>query len=390
MTGPVRRGVCNRAGAMPSTVLHSFHATRPEYEVTQQRATAWLAEAHAEAEAGVAGLDAARRAQFATRVAAGFTRCGCSPAAIATRGFAIPDLGGPARWNEPGIYDLARRPHGAPTGERTLRYRELVRSYFGTAYAADATPPDDLVHVTCTGYVSPSGGQELVAARGWPTRVTHAYHMGCYAAIPAVRIAAALAADRRRVDIVHTELCSLHLDPTDHRLDQLVVQSLFADGFIRYSATQGSVQPGFRVLATRERIVPDSADAMTWIVSDHGMHMTLARDVPERIGSALRGFVLELFADGGVALARLRDAVAAVHPGGPRIIDRVRDLLELGEAQVRTSRAVLHDHGNMSSATLPHIWQRILDDPQVPPGTLVPSFAFGPGLTICGALLEKQ
>jgi len=79
-----------------------------------------------------------------------------------------------------------------------------------------------------------------------------------------------------------------------------------------------------------------------------------------------------------------------VHPGGPKIIDRVREVLELDEPQVRASRDVLHDFGNMSSATLPHIWMRLLADPAVPRGTLIPSLAFGPGLTVCGAVFEKQ
>ena len=66
--------------------------------------------------------------------------------------------------------------------------------------------------------MAPSPVQQLVAARHWgkTTEVLHAYHMGCYAAHPALRIAAgqlmAQPADLRAVDIVHTELCSLHLD----------------------------------------------------------------------------------------------------------------------------------------------------------------------------------
>ena len=86
----------------------------------------------------------------------------------------------------------------------------------------------------------------------------------------------------------------------------------------------------------------------------------------------------------------LKRCVVAVHPGGPKLIDRVRDVLELDEAQVAASRGVLRDYGNMSSATLPHIWMRLLADPAVPRGTPIPSFAFGPGLSVCGALLEKQ
>jgi len=42
----------------------------------------------------------------------------------------------------------------------------------------------------------------------------------------------------------------------------------------------------------------------------------------------------------------------------------------------------------MSSATLPHVWQAILDAPGVPGGTPVVALAFGPGLTIAGAILR--
>ena len=94
------------------------------------------------------------------------------------------ELGG---WDGNEIYDLRRNPHGAGTAARTRLYGEIVDAYFEETY--DARRPDDLVHVTCTGYASPSGAQQLVARRGWQTRVTHAYHMGCYAAVPAVRIA---------------------------------------------------------------------------------------------------------------------------------------------------------------------------------------------------------
>lgn len=86
----------------------------------------------------------------------------------------------------------------------------------------------------------------------------------------------------------------------------------------------------------------------------------------------------------------MKRSVFAIHPGGPRLIEQLGQLLELAPAQYATSLDVLRDHGNMSSATLPHVWMRLLDDRRVPAGTLIPSLAFGPGLTICGALLEKR
>jgi predicted naringenin-chalcone synthase len=383
----------------PPPILTGFARGRPPKEVPQARILEWLADAHATAEAAREGLDDAARERFAARIRHVIEKCACRPDKIASRGVSIEEVGS---YGVQRIYDLRSDPHGAGTSARMQVFSERVGAYFADAFPPDATPPRDLVHVTCTGYASPSAAQALVSARGWGarTRVTHAYHMGCYAALPSVRLAAGLVAldaeygvDDGRVDLVHTELCSLHLDPGDHRIEQLVVQSLFADGLIRYTlhaGGDGAPAGGFTLLALAERIVPDSTDAMTWVVSDHGMAMTLARDVPERIGGALRDLVDEVFARAGRDPGAARGAIYAVHPGGPRIIDGVRDRLELAEAQVAHSRGVLHDHGNMSSATLPHVWQRIAEDPAVAPGTLVATLAFGPGLTACAALFEKR
>jgi predicted naringenin-chalcone synthase len=351
-------------------ILTELVATRPRFAFEQATSLDWLARAHG----GRGGAERLRHA---------IGRVACGPDKIAMRGHSVPGMGGETFAD--GIYDLDVRPRGAPTSERMAMFSEVAAAYFESTYAR-AQAPDDIVHVTCTGYASPSAAQRLVAAREWPTRVTHAYPLGCYAAIPALRIAQGyLALGSRRVDLVHTELCSLHMAADDHRLEQLVVQSLFADGLIRYSLVPAA-RRGLRVLATHEAIMPGTATSMSWTLGDHGMQMTLSRDVPERIAGALRPFVGELCARGGRDVGALRDATFAVHPGGPKILDRVEQILELAPGQLAASRGVLRDFGNMSSATLPHIWQRSVDD--AAPGTLVPSLAFGPGLTMCGALLE--
>lgn len=130
---------------------------------------------------------------------------------------------------------------------------------------------------------------------------------------------------------------------------------------------------------------------MAWTVGDFGMNMTLSRDIPELVSGSVRGVIIDLYKRAGVdAASRMRNTVFAVHPGGPKIIDGVRDVLELDEAQVHASREVLADHGNMSSATLPHVWARLAADPGVARGTLIASLAFGPGLTVCAGLFEKR
>jgi predicted naringenin-chalcone synthase len=400
-------------------LLSSFRLVRPRYVAPQEQILEWLAEVHTRAEASAAEEPGKfDPAAFHARMKRLIRHVCCGSDKIATRGYSATDRER-AETEDSVLYDVEREPSGAGTAARTDWYAREIESVFERLYAAEDEPPSDLVHVTCTGYVSPSGAQRLVSTRGWGdrTRVTHAYHMGCYAAVPAIRVASGLVATGgagARADVVHTELCSLHFDPSVHTPEQLVMQSLFADGSARYTVSDGdedgdgdgdgagtgdrhgsradaSAGRALRVLALDERIAGESEDAMKWRLGDHGMRMTLSREVPERIARAIRGFVADLFARGGLDFARERArAVFAVHPGGPKIIDVVRDALELDEAQVAESRSVLRRFGNMSSSTLPHIWSDILDAPARAPGTVVGSFAFGPGLTLAGALLGKE
>jgi 2-polyprenyl-6-hydroxyphenyl methylase/3-demethylubiquinone-9 3-methyltransferase len=205
--------------------LAGFVATRPCFEIDQQRSLAWLAAAHAESEAVQNRLDDRDRRRFELKVARALERCACPPSKLARRGHSVPDIERDG-FSDNELYALTRKPHGHGTELRMAMFAERVADYFTRAYEDERDPPDDLIHVTCTGYVSPSGAQLMVAHKGWgaATRVTHAYHMGCYAALPAVRMAAGFSAiGARRVDIVHTELCSLHLDPAgEHWLHALL------------------------------------------------------------------------------------------------------------------------------------------------------------------------
>ena len=93
----------------------------------------------------------------------------------------------------------------------------------------------------------------------------------------------------------------------------------------------------------------------------------------------------------GTTLEDLRaKAIFAVHPGGPKIIEQVAEQLHLGEAQVAHSRAVLLARGNMSSATLPHVWSDLLADRAVTDGQAVVTLAFGPGLTLAGGVFRVE
>ena len=294
-------------------------------------------------------------------------------------------------------------PNGSESGggmsKKSAFFRQRSYDILREMYAPESSAPDHIVHVTCTGYILPSAVQRVVSEYGWHSRVTHAYHMGCYAALPGVRIAQGYVATHRldaeipdpgfRADIVHTELNSLHVNPSLDTPEQTVVGSLFSDGSIKYSLKPpGTAERGFQLFHVTESIIPDTLDQMGWTPQDWGFEMKLGRGVPKLIKDNVREFVLKMCTESGWDIgAELGRCVFAVHPGGPRIIDAVQEALELTDAQVAASRRVLLERGNMSSATLPHVWA-ILADEDLRPGTPIFSLAFGPGLSVFGSLFR--
>ena len=376
--------------------LGDFSVVKPLYTSSQLDGVEWLAAAHARSEQSMRPeLDVA---SFVALMKKLVSRYGCSPERIARRSHEWHDFTH-TDWQQMSIYRLHEHPAGVGMGKRMELFSGALRRVFAELYGCSRfcdKPPEHLIHVTCTGYVSPSAPQEYVAKAGWSTKVTHVYHMGCYAAVPALRVArgflAAEESPQACAHVVHTELCTLHLNPAMHSPEQLVVQSLFADGFIGYRVSKTPcASHGFEILAVDELLIPDSTDAMTWVLNDWGMAMTLSRNVPQYIADHISSFVEQLFIKSQLKREQFPDSkvLYAIHPGGPKIIDSLATLLRLQEEQIAHCRHILFERGNMSSATLPHVWASIATDNGVPPGTVIVSLAFGPGLTIAGALLRK-
>lgn len=280
--------------------------------------------------------------------------------------------------------------------ERSEFYQRTVDKVFNTFFEDKMDAPDEILHVSCTGYVSPSAGQKIIPKNKWSdtTGITHLYHMGCYAAMPAIKVAKGMT-DKKRVDIVHTEICSNHFNVTAQSPEQTVVQTLFADGAIKYSVDPNAKVSDFKgkginVLKMKETIIPGSEEAMTWGFGENNLEMTLHRKVPRLIKENLKKYTVELFKSCGLDYEKEKDStIFAIHPGGPKIIEQIMNLLELTDEQVKFSNGILKERGNMSSATLPHVWKKIVEDEEVAKGTRIFSVAFGPGLTVAGFVGEK-
>ncbi|KQZ11540.1 type III polyketide synthase [Agromyces fucosus] len=285
----------------------------------------------------------------------------------------------------------------------TRLYVEAGRAAIEATPGIEASDVTHVITVSCTGFYAP--GPDFMIARDLGLNPgVERYHlgfMGCYASIPALRIATQLAkADASAVVlVVSVELCTLHLRSSNDP-DTIVASSLFADGAGSGIVTARPTEPGekaFDLDRFATRITPVGEGDMAWKIGDHGFEMVLSNAIPAIIDDHITGALEPLFEhDDALAAALAGDGSSeaiehwAIHPGGRSILDKVETRLGLTEAQLVPARDTLRDYGNMSSATVLFVLRNILHSDAAADGDRVAAMAFGPGLTVESALLTVR
>ena len=243
-----------------------------------------------------------------------------------------------------------------------------------------------LVTVSCTGFFAP--GIDLALMRGLklPATVerTHVGFMGCHGALNGLRVANAFAsADPGAVVLLcAVELTCLHYhygwDP-----QRIIANAIFADGAAAVVGGASAEERTWRLRASGSCLVPDTADAMTWTIGDHGFEMTLSKKVPQIIARNLRPWLAGWLAQHGLTVEQV--ASWAIHPGGPRILEAAEEALGLAREATADSRAVFVEYGNMSSPTVLFVLERLRGRRAPRPCV---ALGFGPGLVVEAALFS--
>lgn len=228
----------------------------------------------------------------------------------------------------------------------------------------------------CTGLYAPGLDFDIVDHLGLDTTVerTMIGFMGCYAAINGLKQARHIVRSEpaAKVLMVNLELCTLHLQETQD-LEQVLSFLVFADGC---SASLITAEPkGFEMDSFRAVLIPETRGLITWKIRGSGFDMLLSGQVPVEIGKALT--------EGGqqVLNERSKEEIAlwGVHPGGKSVLDAVERGLDLPPEALQSSREVLECFGNMSSATVMFVMEKLMK--RAKPGDKGCAMSFGPGLT---------
>jgi len=282
------------------------------------------------------------------------------------------------------------------TGARNKVYTDQAKGLFSAvarkAISRAGLTAGDITHVvtvSCTGFFAPGPDYTVVMDLGLPlsTPRFHLGFMGCYAFFPALRMARSFCESDpgAKVLIVCVELCTLHLQ-IDDSIDSILSGSVFGDGASAAIVTSSpsASAASLKVAAMQTMLAPEGEADMAWTIGDRGFEMVLTSYVPTILEMKSEATIKPMLEAAGFDKDDIH--IWAVHPGGRAIIDKVKNSMNLDESKLWASREVLFEVGNLSSATILFVLDKILNkDPQNDANVV--AMAFGPGLTIESAVL---
>jgi alkylresorcinol/alkylpyrone synthase len=267
---------------------------------------------------------------------------------------------------------------------------------------------DLIVTTSVTGIAAPSLEARLAGRLGLRPDVKRVpmFGLGCVAGAAGIaRLHDYLEGHPDQVALLlSVELCSLTLQRTDSSMTNLVAGALFGDGAAALIAVgrdrpyreerplpdpshtpapAHALDPASApvrapmVTATRSHLYPDTERLLGWDIVDTGFRIVLGPDLPDLVRRELGDSVRDFLGDHDL---KPQDVTAWVcHPGGPQVLEAVRESLELPSRALELTWRSLSEVGNLSSASVLHVLRDTLAQLPPPPGTPGLLLAMGPG-----------
>lgn len=252
---------------------------------------------------------------------------------------------------------------------------------------AGITDLSAIVLNTCTGYICPGISTYLIERLGLARdiKVYDLVGSGCGGAVPNIEIAAALLRQQGGVVAsVSVEICSATFQ-MDNDLSLILSNALFGDGAAAVILRDDP--GGYELVASASRYAPEHRETIRYVHKDGELHNKLSLKLPDLVNKAAAEAARELLKSHSLTAAEIRHW--ALHTGGEKIINSVRDEIGLSEEQVAASRTVLAEYGNMSSPTVWYVMKE-LERRGIASGEWIMLLAYGAGLSAHGCLLRKS
>jgi len=295
------------------------------------------------------------------------------------------------------------RPPSYYLSERTLTGRNQtygeVAGKIGTEAARKALDeagvrPDEvdlIIDTSCTGVMIPALDVYVANELGFRSDVRRLplTEAGCAAGATSMAFASEYLRSRPEATVLllSVELPSLTLQLDDATRANVISAAIFGDGAAAVVMSNAPPRaPTFEYLAHRATLFPNTQEIMGFDLRTEGFKIILSKRIPLLVKRELRGEVDSFLEAQGLGLKEIDFFV--LHPGGTKVLDNLRDVLELEEERVEPARETLAEYGNLSSASVHFVAKEILRRGDVEPGRFGLVVAMGPGFTLELALVR--
>ena len=248
---------------------------------------------------------------------------------------------------------------------------------------------DYLITVSCTGIMIPSLDAYLINNLQLRQDVVRlpVTEMGCAAGVAGMIYARNFlkANPGKRAALIAVESPTATFQLEDYSMTNVVSAAIFGDGVACVLLTSFEEEDGPEILDDSMYHFTDSTTLMGFKLTNTGLKMVLDIDVPEVIASNFPAILYPFLERNGLGIADIDHLI--FHPGGKKIIQVVESLFsELGK-NINDTKEVLRLYGNMSSATVLYVLERMMDNKPAR-GEKGLMLSFGPGFTAQRILLQ--
>lgn len=217
---------------------------------------------------------------------------------------------------------------------------------------------EDITHIiwgTMTGCIyAPTMDVELIQALGLSpyTKRLNIENMGCLTGFRCLALASSLAkeSERNRVLVVVGDIRSAlgnQFSPEFNR-SNVIVGSLFRDSCAACIVSQEKERAIFKIVGHESAVIPNTFDLVKYSEKNGGyISLDISKDLPSAIADSLPSLVERLLPKD----IHISSCDIVCHTGGPRILNTVRDCLQVSDDHLSASWYVMKHFGNLSGSS---------------------------------------
>ena len=248
---------------------------------------------------------------------------------------------------------------------------------------------DFIITVSCTGIMIPSLDAYLINKLGLKQDIVRlpVTEMGCVGGVSGIIYAKNFlkANPNKRAAVITVESPTATFQLDDYSMANIVSAAIFGDGAACVLLSSYENEIGPTILDESMYHFYDNEHMMGFELTNKGLKMILDIAVPDTIEQHFPAIIHPFLERNQLTIHDIEHLI--FHPGGKKIVTLVEGLFsELGK-NINDTKEVLRLYGNMSSATVLYVLERIMNNaPKA--GDKGVMLSFGPGFTAQRVLIE--